>query len=158
MVSGIGKAMHCGGNLGMNKRRAKRTVRACELRGEHLQAIEGIQIAEKLSCQALVSDNRLRNARAVRVLCETCPGATARALQIDRGDLAVGRGWTGRVKFHDRTHAAAAKRCFRLPSPVLTNVETMVRTALSGLLLARNSTRHSATEPLPFCLTSITPA
>ena len=36
------------------------------------------------------------------------------------------------VKFHDRAHAAAAKRGFRLPRPVLTNVDTMVLTTMSG--------------------------
>ena len=68
---GIGEAMHCRRDLGLNERCAKRVVHACELRGERIQTVECVQIAEKLRCQTLVIDNRLGNARAARVLRET---------------------------------------------------------------------------------------
>src|SRR5215471_16964255 len=102
----------------------------------------------------LFIDNRLGNAREARVLCETCPCTTARALQVDRGDLPVGR-WM--VKFHECSHFATPKRCFRLSRPVLNNVDTMTFTALSVLLIARNCARQSATQPLPFGFTSSVP-
>src|SRR5215471_1180136 len=105
----------------------------------------------------LFIDNRLGNAREARVLCETCPCATARALQVDRGDLPVGRGWTGMAKFHECIHFATPKRGFRLSRPVLNNVDTMTFTALSVLLIARNCARQSATQPLPFGFTSSVP-
>ena len=101
VASCIVEAMRCRSDLGLNKRCARRVVHACELRGERVQTVERVQIAEKLRCQTLLIDNRLGNARAARVLRETCPCATARALQVDRGDLPVGRGWTAMVKLRD---------------------------------------------------------
>ena len=103
MVSCIVKAMHCRSDLGLNKRCAKRVVHACELRGERFQTVECVQIAEKLRRQTLVIDNRLGNAREARVLRETCPCATARALQVDRGNLPVGR--ARQVRLDERRHA-----------------------------------------------------
>ena len=41
--------------------------------------------------------------------------------------------------------------------PVFCNADTMVFTTMSGWLFARNCTRHSATEPLPFGFTSSVP-
>src|SRR5882762_2304005 len=157
MTSCVVEAMHCRSDLGVNKRRTKRIVHECELRGEGLQTVEGVQIAEELRCQTFFINNLLGDARAARVLCQTCPCATARALQVDRGDLPVSRGRTEAVNFHNRAHAAAVKRGFRLPRPVLTNVATMVLTTMSGWLSARNSTRQPATQPLSFGLTSIVP-
>jgi hypothetical protein len=90
VVSCLGKAMGCRRDLGVNQRRAKRLVYACELRGERFQTIERVQVAEKLRRQILVIDNRLRSAGKAWVLRKPCPGATARAFQVDRGDLAVG--------------------------------------------------------------------
>src|SRR5262245_10206890 len=156
MVSCLGKPMHCRSNLSLNKRRAKRVICACELRGERFQTIERIKIAEKLRHQILVIDNRLRGAEDARVLREPRPCTTARALQVDRGDLPVGR--SRQVRLGEHRHVGTPKRAFRLPRPVSINLDTIVRTAMSGCLLARNSTRHSATEPLAFGLTSMTPA
>jgi hypothetical protein len=116
----------------LNKRRARRVVHARELRGKHLEAVEGVEIAEKLCCPTLVIDNRFGNTWEARVFRETGPGAATRALQVDRGDLPVSCGWTRTVEFYNRAHAAAAKRGFRLPRPVLANVETMVLTTMSG--------------------------
>jgi hypothetical protein len=111
-------------------------VHACELRGELLLDGRVHQIAEKLRCQAFFIDNRLSNTREAPVLCAPRPCAAARALQVDRGDLPVSCGWTRAVKFDNRAHAAAAKRFFRLPRPVLSKVEIMVLTTMSGWLLA----------------------
>src|SRR5262245_56324327 len=48
VASCIVEAMHCRGDLSVNKRRAKRVVHACKLRGERIQTVEGVQLAEKL--------------------------------------------------------------------------------------------------------------
>ena len=133
VASCIVEAMHCRSDLGVNERCARRVVHACELRGERFQTVECVQIAEKLRGQTLVVDNRLGNARAARVLRETCPCATARALQVDRGDLPVGRGRTGDGQVpRSSLMPATPKRVFRLPRPVLSNVDTMVLTTMSG--------------------------
>jgi hypothetical protein len=94
----------------VNKLSARRVVDACELRGERIQTLERIQIAEKLHCQTLFVGNRLGNAREARVLRKTCPCTAARVLQIDRGDLPVGREWTGKINFNDCGHFATPKR------------------------------------------------
>jgi hypothetical protein len=127
------------------------------LRGERIQTVECVQIAEELRRETLVVDDRLGNAAE----CGSCAKrAHARRRALSRLIAAISPSVAvDRVANVDhRAHAAAPKRGFRLPRPVSTNVETMVRTTMSGWLLARNSTRHSATEPLPFGLTSITPA
>ena len=124
--------MHCRSDLGVNECRARRVVHPCELRSESLQTVECVQIAEKLRCQTLLIDNRLGDTRSARVLFETCPCATARALQVDRGDLPVSRGWPGRVKLRDARSLRTPKRDFRLSSPVLTSLDTMSFTTMSG--------------------------
>src|SRR5215468_6931101 len=53
----------------------------------------------------LSGDNGLGDAWKAGVLSETCPCATARTLQVDRGDLPVGRGWMRKVKVHDCPHS-----------------------------------------------------
>src|SRR6266566_6438230 len=71
----------------------------------------------ELHRQPLLIDNGLGDGRAARVFRETGPYATACALQVDRGDLPVGGGGIRvAVNLHNRAHAAAAKRSFRLPS------------------------------------------
>ena len=105
VASCVAEAMRCRSDLGLNKRRAGRAFHACELRGERIQAVERIQIAKKLCCQMLSGDNGLGDAWKAGVLSETCPGATARTLQVDRGDLPVGRGWMRKVKVHDCAHS-----------------------------------------------------
>jgi hypothetical protein len=141
VASCIVESMYGRSDLGVNKRRAKRVVHACELRGERIQTVKRVQIAEKLCCQTLITDNRLGSAREARVLRETCPCATARALQFDRGNLPVGCGWAGRVKCHDCGHLATPNRDCRLSRPVLSNGDTILFTAPSGRLLARKWTR-----------------
>src|SRR5262245_62136937 len=115
----------------MHKSCTGRVIHTSELRGECLQTVKGTQVPQKLRRKTLVIDDRLGNTRAASVLSKTCPCATARALQVDRGDLPIGRGWARTVNFDDRVHAAAAKRRCRLPRPVLTNVVTLVLTAMS---------------------------
>ena len=89
----------------------------------------------------LLIDHRLGGSRESRVSGEPGPGAAARALQVDRGDLAIRRGRTGRSSSGSQSlaqrgwvqgAAAAPKRSFRLPRPVFSNVETAVRTTTSG--------------------------
>src|SRR5262249_2326660 len=157
MASCRGEAMHRRSDFSFDKRCAKRLVPAGELRGEHLQTVERVQVAKKLRCKTLLVDNRFGNAFEGRVLRETCPCTTARTLQVDRGDLAVGREWTGIVMFHECSHFATPKRGFRLSRPVLNSVVTMTFTALSVLSVARNCALHSTTQPLPFGLISSVP-
>src|SRR5262249_7657567 len=136
VASCILEAMHRRSDFGMNKRRAIGVVHAGELRGERFQTVECIEIAEKLRHQTLLIDNRLGNTREARVVDETRPCGTPRALQVDHGDLPVSRRWKGTVEFCDRGHFAAPKRDLRLSRPVLNNVDTMTFAARSVRVLA----------------------
>ena len=153
----IVEAMRRRSDLGLNERCARRVVHERELRGELVQTVECVQVAEKLRRQTLVIDNLLGNARPVRVLRETCPCATSCALQVDRGDLPIRRRWTAIVEIRDGAHAGTPKRVVRLSRPVFCNADTMVFTTISGWPFARYCTRHSATEPRPFGFTSSVP-
>jgi hypothetical protein len=84
--------MHCRSNLSLNKRCARRVIHARESRGERIQTVECVQIAGKLRCKTLFINNRLGNAQEGRVLRETCPCATARALEVDRARSSSSRG------------------------------------------------------------------
>ena len=97
MGSCIGEAMRCRSNLGENERHTYRIFNERELRGEHVQTVECVRVAEKLQRQTFFIDYLLRDPWAARVSRETRPCAAARALQVDRRDLPVGRGraWTG---------------------------------------------------------------
>jgi hypothetical protein len=142
VVSGLGEAMRRGSDLGLNQRCTVGVVYSREVGGERIQAVECVQIAEKLGRQALVIDHRLGSSREARVSGEPGPGAAPRALQVDRGDLTIRRGRTGLVELQDRGHwrsaagcralSTAPKRSFRLPRPVFSNVETAARTRPSG--------------------------
>ena len=95
VASGLGKAMCRRSDLGLHQRCAIRVVYVGELRGERIQTVECVQVTEKLRCKMLVLDDRLGSSREAWVAGEPGPGATARALQVDRGDLPIGCGWTG---------------------------------------------------------------
>ena len=88
-----------------------------------------------------------------------CEHANARGnrphgpLQVDRGDLFVGRGWMGKGKSRDCPHFATPKRDFKLSRPVLSNGDNIFLTGAGP----RNCTRQSATEPLPLGVTSSVP-
>ena len=73
VASGIVEAMHGRRDLGLNERCAIRVVHACELRGECLQPVECVQIAEKLRGQTLMIDNRLGDARQRAGLARNVP-------------------------------------------------------------------------------------
>jgi hypothetical protein len=109
MVPCIGKAMRCRSNLGLNERSAKGVVYARELRGESVQAVEGIKIAEKLHGQAFLIDNRLGKSPAAWISREADPGTEARAFQVNCGDLSICRRGTRTVDVRNRAHSAAPK-------------------------------------------------
>src|SRR5262249_31217147 len=96
VVSGIGEAMRRRRDLGLNQRGARRVVDPGEFGGERIQAIECVRIAEGLDYHALEVDHRFGDAGELRVTLESCPFTAARALQVDRGDLPVGREPTGK--------------------------------------------------------------
>jgi hypothetical protein len=45
VAAGIVEAMRSRSDLGLNKGRTRRVVRACELQGERIQTVEHVQIA-----------------------------------------------------------------------------------------------------------------
>ena len=71
VVARIAEAMRRRSDLGLNERCARRVVYLGELRGERVQTVECVQVAEKLRGQTLVVDNRFGNAREARVVRET---------------------------------------------------------------------------------------
>src|SRR5262249_1559463 len=136
------------------------TSRHCVDRG-HRRLVPNSRVAHfvQVACAcglirvSRVIDSRLGNARPARVLRETGPRATACALKVDRGDIPVGRGWKGKVKFYGRGHFATPKRGLRLSRPFLSNGDNIPLTPAAP----RNCTRQSATEPLPLDVTSSVP-
>src|SRR5262245_49209622 len=89
---------------------------------------------------------------ALRHLCDG-RGSLPRALQVDRGDLPVGRGRIWKVELYDCAHLATPKRDFKLSRPVLSNGDNMPFTPAGP----RNCTRQLTTEPLPLGVTSSVP-
>jgi hypothetical protein len=85
---------------------------------ERNKAVECVQVAEELRCQTFLVDDLLGNAREPRVLRETRPCATAHALQVDRGDLSVGRRGRRTFQIDGCAHLATPKRALRLSKPV----------------------------------------
>ena len=73
MAARIVEAMRGRGDLGLNEVCAIRVVDPCELLGERLQAVEGVQIAEKLRGETLAIDHRLDNARHGARLAQNVP-------------------------------------------------------------------------------------
>ena len=157
VASCIVEAMPRRSDLGLHERCSRRVVYLRELRGELLQTVECVQIAEKLCGETFVIDNLLGNPWALRVLREACPCAASCAFQVDRGDLPIRRRRTAIVEIRDGAHAGTPKRVVRLSRPVFCNADTMVFTTISGWPFARYCTRHSATEPRPFGFTSSVP-
>ena len=79
----------------------------------------------------IVCQQSLGDPLEARVLRDTYPEVTTRALHVDRGDLPVGPRWTGTGTFQDCAQAATPKRDFRLSRPVLSSVDTKDFTARS---------------------------
>ena len=97
-------------------------VDARELPRERIETVEGVHIAKELRRETLHIGYGLSSSRRPRILRETQPRTTARALEIDCGNLAVGNG----------AHWATPKRACKLPSPVLCKVDTRSLTTMSG--------------------------
>jgi hypothetical protein len=75
VTSRIVEAMHRRSDLGLNERGARR-VHTDELRGEFVQTVKRVQVAEKLRYQTLAIENLLGDSWPLRVLRETRPCAT----------------------------------------------------------------------------------
>src|SRR5262249_5392439 len=113
--------------------------------------------ADELRRQLLVFDDRLGGAVSPRVRKEPTPGSPPRALQIDDGDLAIGRRHTTAISTRRGNHFAAPKRVFRLSRPVLNSVLTMALTTMSGWSFGRNCARQITEHPEPLGFASSTP-
>jgi len=125
-----------------------------ELRHESLKAVERRQIADKLGDELLLFDDSFGGPGLKRVLCEPTPGSPKRALQIGDSDIAVRRLQILAVEIQYLNHFGTPKCGFRLSSPVLSRVDTIALTTMSGWPFARNCARHSTELPGPLGLTS----
>ena len=155
IVPRVGKTMQHRGDLRLDQRRARRSgIRLDELPRQGLDAVERRQVADKLRRELLLLDEGFGDPGLQRVLKEPAPRAQARALQVDDGNLAVGRRRAFAVEVD---HGEAPKRDLRLSSPVLNRVDTIVLTTSVPCPLARNCDRHSTELPVPLGLTSSMP-
>ncbi len=128
-----------------------------ELVHEHLEAIEGGEIADELRRQLLLLDDQLGNSGLLGCAPEPVPRPLPCAFEIDGGDVARRRGnafdlEVGRLHHHDHPN-----RFFRLSRPTFCSVATMVLMMIVGCPSDRYCTRHVTVLSLPFGATSRTP-
>src|SRR5262249_27146088 len=150
----VGKAMQHRCNLGLDQRGARGPrVHFGEMFHQRLEAVESGYVADKLHRQLLVFDDNLCDPVSQWVCKEPIPRSPARALQIDDGDFTVGGRRDSAIEFGSDDHFAAPKRDFRLSSPVLKSVETIVLTIISPWPFPRYCARHSTELPVPLGFT-----
>ena len=77
---------------------------------QSFEAVERIDVAEKLQRQLFLFDNVLGDPRPLRRLPESAPGLLACTLQIDDGDLAVSSQLENRALKSRRSFRAAKAR------------------------------------------------
>jgi hypothetical protein len=104
-------------DLGVHKRCPKRIVHPGEFYGKPFKTVERIDIAEKLRSQTLVIQDRFGETGRAGVLRKPCPCAAARAFQVYRSDVSIGRQGTGMVKLHGHGNVRMAKPAVAIAAP-----------------------------------------
>ena len=115
------------------------------------------RVARKLRGQLFVFENGFGDAGALRILIEPAPGPQARTVQVDNGDLAIGRLETLADRVPRLRSWSPQKRDLRLSSPALNSVETIVFAISVPGPFGRNCARHSTELPAPLGLTDSIP-
>ena len=128
-------------------------IRTGELFDQQGHTVQSAAVAEEHQRQTFLFDDVLREPGALGRVPEAVPGALAGALQIYHRDIAGGRGQSLNIVFKHGAHFGVPKRAFRLASPVLSSVDTMIRMTMSGCPSGRYCTCHSTEQPAPVGLT-----
>ncbi len=130
---------------------------ASKLAHEHFEPIERAEVAQELRRELFLLDDELGNAGLLGRAPEPVPGAQARALEIDGGDVAGRRDHALECKARDVHHLLQPNRFFRLSRPAFCNVATMVLMMRVGWPSERYWTRHVIELPPALGATSRIP-